>query len=189
MKQLSILTLFAVSVFCAQFAVAGEKVQSGLQPGKSIGAFYVTKVAGAEDDGVKTGANLCYRCRNGNRPQVMVFTRSTDPKVVKLIESLDKVIASNSDQDVRAFVNILGESKDEASENAAKVAKSSKSKNVPIVVPNEVENGPDNYGLNAKAEVTVIIANKSKVAANVAVASAKDLDVDAVVASVKKSLK
>jgi hypothetical protein len=189
MKRLSILTLFTAAVFCVSFANAGEKVKSGLQAGKPIGAFYVTKVAGAEEDGVKVGDNLCYRCRNGARPQVMVFTRSTDKNVVKLIESLDKVIASSTDQDVRAFVNILGENKDEASESAAKFAKSTKAKNVPIVVPNEAENGPDNYGLNAKAEVTIIIANKSKVSANVAVASAKDLDIDAVVASVKESLK
>ena len=48
----------------------------------------MTKGAGAEQDGVKEGKNLCYRCRNGARPQVMVFTRSTDPAVVDLVKDL-----------------------------------------------------------------------------------------------------
>ena len=188
MKQVSIFSLIIASFAFVSVAVAGEAVESGLQPGTGIGAFLVTKVAGAEEDGVKTGANLCYRCRNGPRPQVMVFTRSSDEKVVALIQALDRAITANPDSNLRAFVNVLGESNDIASENAKKFAETSKATNVPFVVPNEVENGPDNYGLNVKAEVTVIIANKSKVTANVAVLSASDLDVEAVLKSVQKSL-
>ena len=54
--------------------VCADNEKSGLQVGERIGAFYVTKLAGAEDDGVAVGKNLCYRCKNGGRPQVMVFT-------------------------------------------------------------------------------------------------------------------
>ena len=43
-------------------AVAGaEELKSGLQPGQSVGAFQVVKCGGAPDDGVKVGAELCYR--------------------------------------------------------------------------------------------------------------------------------
>jgi hypothetical protein len=39
---------------------------------------------------------------------------------------------------------------------------------VPVVVPVEFENGPDNYGINPKAEVTVLVAKDSKVVSNYA---------------------
>ena len=186
MKQFSILMVLAALVaFTTQ--TQAEDLKSGLQPGKPVGAFNVTKVAGAAEDGVDVGKNLCYRCRNGGRPQVMIFTRSTDgEKVVKLVQALDKAIAENSDKELRAFVNVLGADKGELQEEAKSIANSSKVKNVPFVVPNEFENGPDNYGLNEKAEVTIILANGGKVTASHAVGSAKDLNVDAVLADVKK---
>ena len=52
----------------------------------------------------------------------------------------------------------------------------------------EVENGPGNYGLNSKAEVTIILASGLKVKANHAFASASDVAVDAVIADLAKIL-
>lgn len=185
MKQFTVLTALAVLALTTQ--VQAEEIKSGLQPGKPVGAFNVTKCAGAEEDGVKVGANLCYRCKNGARPQVMVFTRSaTDKNVLKLIQELDKAVGENSDKQLRAFVNVLGEDKEELSSTAKELGQTSKAKNVPFVVPNEFENGPADYGLNADAEITIIVANKSKVTASHAAAKAKDLKVDAVLADVKK---
>lgn len=187
MKQFTVLTALAVLALTVQ--VQAEEVKSGLQPGKGIGAFNVTKCAGAEEDGVDVGQNLCYRCKNGARPQVMIFTRNPkDKNVLKLVAELDKAIADNSDKQLRAFVNVLGEDKAELSSVAKEAAQASKAKNVPFVVPNEYENGPDNYGLNSKADVTIIVANKSKVTASHAVTSAKDLKVDKVLADVKKTV-
>ncbi len=126
--------MMATSVFAAE-------VKSGLQAGADIGAFYVKKVAGAEDDGVKTNANLCYRCKNGKRPQVMVFTRSSDAKVVNLIDQLDAAITKNESKQLRAFVNVLGDSRNAANKGVKTIASSSKAKHVPFVLPNEYENG------------------------------------------------
>ncbi|MEC8343962.1 MAG: hypothetical protein VXZ63_02360, partial [Planctomycetota bacterium] len=82
--------LMAVMMFAALVGNAqAEEVKSGLQVGKSIGTFYVTKTAGAKEDVVQVGANLCYRCKNGSRPQVMVFTRSAGEKVAELVQNLD----------------------------------------------------------------------------------------------------
>ncbi len=188
MKQFTILSALALLAFTTQ--VQAEEIKSGLEVGKSIGAFNVTKCAGADEDGVSVGKNLCYRCKNGNRPQVMVFTRSPkDKNVVKLVQALDKAIADNSEKQLRAFVNVLGDDKAGLSEAAKEVAKSSKAKNVPFVVPNEFENGPDNYGLNAKADTTIIIASGGKVKATYAVSAAKDLKVETVLTNVKAAVK
>jgi len=83
MKNLMVVAM-AMLLFASVSFVSADEIKSGLQEGAAIGAFDVTKVAGAEDDGVAVDDNLCYRCKNGARPQVMVFTRSSDEQVVKL---------------------------------------------------------------------------------------------------------
>ncbi len=186
MRQLVSFAL-AVALLSPNFAVA-EELKSGLAAGKSIAPFYVTKTAGAEDDGVACGDNLCYRCKNGSRPQVMVFTRSTDAKVVELVKQLDEQLQKNEEAQLRAFVNMLGDSKDAAADSVKKLATATKAQHVPFVVPNEFENGPEDYGISPKAELTIIIANEAKVVANHAFASAKDLDVKAVIGDITKML-
>lgn len=182
----SVLGLVAAGVMMMSSVAVAEEVESGLKEGANIGAFYVTKAAGAEEDGVSTGQNLCYRCKNGARPQVMVFTRSTDDKVVKLIQRLDKQLQKHEDKQLRAFVNMLGDSKEAAGDEVKKLAGQAKTKLVPFVVPNEFENGPDNYGLNPEAAVTVLLANNSKVVANYAVTDASELEIKTVMSQLKK---
>lgn len=185
--KLKILAVAVAVLSLTSWSVA-EDIKSGLKVGEGVGPFDVTKLAGAEDDGVKIGQQLCYRCRNNTRPQVMVFTRSSDEKVVALVKKLDAELAENSDKQLRAFVNYLGESKDAASSAAKKLAASTKAENVPFVVPNEFENGPEDYGLNSKAEVTILVAKEGKVTANRAFEKAKDIDVDAVIKDVEKTV-
>ena len=193
MKNLFVLSLGLVVAFAAGGIVSADdaakkQLKSGPQTGDSIGAFYVTKIAGAEEDGVDEGQNLCYRCRNGSKPQVIVFTRSTNPKVAELVKKLDKAISDNESSKLRVFVNLLGDDKDELSQKAKKFAAKSQAKNVPIVVPNEFENGPENYGINAKADVTITLASELGVKATYAVAKAKDLDIDTVIGDLSKIL-
>ncbi|MBA4016659.1 MAG: hypothetical protein C0483_05675 [Pirellula sp.] len=178
--------LAIVAMSCV--AVSAEELKSGLAAGEVIGAFQVVKVAGAEGDGLaEKGDQLCYRCKYGPRPQVMVFTRKTDGQVASLTKELNTAVGANSDKKLAAFVNVLGADKDAAEKGAKDLAAHSDVKNVPVVVPVESENGPANYGLNPDAEVTVIIANKTKVVASMGFAAGK-LD-DAAIASVIKQVK
>ncbi|TWU20086.1 hypothetical protein Pla52o_46000 [Novipirellula galeiformis] len=192
MKNFFVLGM-ALALVSATTAMADKPAQkgamkSGLQPGENVGPFYVTKCAGAEEDGVAEGKNLCYRCRNGSKPQVMVFTRSNDPKVTELVSKLDAAIGANADSKLTVFVNVLNEDKDDASEMAKKFASTTKAKSIPFVVPNENANGPDNYGINPKADVTIVMANEGNVKANYSVANAKKLDIDAVIGNLGKIL-
>jgi hypothetical protein len=147
----------------ASFSLA-EDLKSGLEAGKTIGAFDVVKCAGAEDDGVKIGTSLCYRCRYGARPMVMVFSQNNDKGVATLLKELDGVVEKNKSKQLKAFVNVIGEDKDKAETAAKSLGKDSK--NVPVVVPVEYETGPKDYGIDTKAETTVIIAKGGKVVAN-----------------------
>ncbi|MDG2223427.1 MAG: hypothetical protein P8L85_18740 [Rubripirellula sp.] len=189
MKNLFVMSLGFVVAAAIAGNVAAEDVKSGPQTGDSLGAFYVTKIAGADEDGIDEGQNLCYRCRNGARPQVIVFTRSTDPKVAELVRKLDKAVEKNESSNLRVFVNLLGEDKEDLAASAKSFAKKSKTSNVPFVVPNEFENGPDNYGINAKADITITLASDLGVKASHAVVNAGDLNVDSVMKDLAKILK
>lgn len=172
----------------ASKAEKAKPIQSGLRVGEFIAPFHVTKCAGAEEDGIDAGEETCYVCRNGGRPQVVVFSRSTAKPVAELVRALDKELEKNEDFQLRAIVSLLGEDPDELAEAAGKFAKDSKAKHVPFVVPFEFENGPEDYALNVKADVTILLAVGGKVVVNHAVADAKDLDTEAIVKSLEKIL-
>lgn len=182
------LVCIAALVGLTSFAGA-EDLKSGPEAGSSLGAFGVEKVAGAVDDGVETGQELCYRCRNQQRPQVVVFTRSVDPKVTELITKLDKAMGDHEDEQLRVFVNVLNSNKITAKENAKKFAATNGVTHIPFVVPNQYANGPGNYKINEDAEVTITLANESEVKRNIAVAKASELDIAAVLADVEAMLK
>ena len=189
MKNLFVLSLgLVVAMAVGGVATADDAVKSGPQDGDSLGAFYVTKVAGAENDGVELEENLCYRCRNGRKPQVIIFTRSSDEKVAQLVSKLDKAVADNSSSKLCVFVNLLGDDKEDLEKQAKQLAAKTNAKNVPFVVPNEFENGPDNYGINSKAEVTITLASDLGVKASHAVSKADDLNVDSIISDLKKIL-
>ena len=169
----------------ASVAVAAE-LKSGLEPGKGIGAFDVVKCAGP-DDSVELGDTLCYRCKYSARPMVMIFTRGTDKKVAALVKELDGAIATSaaeekdSKKQLAAFVSLLGTDRESLEAQAKEFGASTKAENVPVVVPVEFENGPENYGINPDAAVTVIVAKDSKVTASHAFAEG-DLDAKAIAA-------
>ncbi|QEG40517.1 hypothetical protein [Roseimaritima ulvae] len=167
---------------------ADEKNGECLAEGDPIGAFYVTKVAGAEDDGVEAGQELCYRCRYGGRPMVMVFARKNSEKLNQLVGKLDKAVASHSDNQLKSFVTLVGADTETLKKEASKLASSTSVKGVPVVIAKDNENGPRNYKLDSKADVTVVIANNSQVVSNQTY-TADDVDADAVIAAVEKAIK
>ncbi len=142
------------------------ELTSGLQPGDLVGAFNVEKCGGAVNDGREVGANFCYRCMLGNKPVVMVFARNADDKLAKLAKKLDKHLAKNSDQKLSSFINLIGSDQAALKSEAKSFAAENKLENVALVVPDENENGPEEFDINPNAEVTVTIYRNGKVAAS-----------------------
>jgi hypothetical protein len=164
MKKLAIFGI--VAAMAVGMAVADE-LKSGLQPGDSVGPFTVQKVAGNPNDNVAVGDNLCYRCMLGSKPVVMVFSRKPDKALADLIKELDGKLPQHADKKLSSFVNIIGLKDTDALKAAAKkFGDENKSEHVAIVVPEESENGPKDFGISPEAEVTVIIYRDSTVAAN-----------------------
>jgi len=152
------------------FAVSANaaELKSGPQAGEEVGAYDVIKVAGNPHDGVKVGEELCYRCKMGNRPMVMVFARKSDKNLAKLVKELDKVVAKNQEEKkMGAFVALIGTKEEEkAKATAEKLVKETEAANIAVVVPKDQPDGPESYKIDPKADVTVLIYVKGEVAAN-----------------------
>ena len=170
MRKLGLSAIAAASVVLSG-TLQAEKLKSGPQLGDSVGAFHVEKCAGNESDGVETGEKLCYRCKLGNRPVVAVFARKNDKQLAALVKELDAIVAKNVSKKMAAFVNLLGEDSKSLKEQATKLVKESKAKNVAVVVPVDHKKGPENYKLNPKAELTVLVYKQGRVRANFALPS------------------
>jgi len=166
MKAIVTLSLGLVLAFAS--TVVAAELKSGLQPGDLVGAFDVEKCGGAVNDGRSVGDNFCYRCMLGNKPVVMVFARKAGDSLASLAKALDKHVAANSDQKLSSFVNLIGSDPAELKAEAKEFAAKNKLENVALVVPQENENGPEEFGINPNAEVTVTIYRQGKVAASFA---------------------
>lgn len=170
-------------------AVAAE-LKSGPASGAPLAPFEVVKVAGAVDDGVSPGDELCYRCKYGSRPMVMVFSRTHDARVAKLAKELDATVAEHQTKKLAAFINFIGGDKSSLEKAARDLGAQEKIAHVALVVPVETENGPADYRLNTEADLTVLVCAGGKVQSNFAVdaESLTDSLIENIVASTEKAL-
>ena len=146
--------------------VARADLTSGPQVGERVGAFEVTKVTGNPADGIKDGQHLCYRCRTGARPVVMVFARTADEKLAKLLKQVEKEVAEHEAEKLTGVVNMIGADAESLKKAAADFATKHDVKRIAFVVPDDAANGPANFNLAADADVTVICYREGKVQAN-----------------------
>ncbi|MGI9471080.1 MAG: hypothetical protein ACR2NZ_06090 [Rubripirellula sp.] len=158
-----------------------------LKQGDPVGVFYVTKVAGAEDDGVKPGDDLCYRCRYGSSPMVMVFARRTGGRVTELVKRIEAAVSNHKECRLKGLVTLMGENSSELKEAAGHVATEAAVTHVPVVVAKEFKTGPLNYKLSSDAAVTVVVAKDSQVVTTHTFATDK-IDVSAVMIGVQQIL-
>ncbi|MFM8707712.1 MAG: hypothetical protein ACKOHK_06425 [Planctomycetia bacterium] len=179
-------TMAAVGIAVAVTVGAGAaraEVTSGQQVGESVGAMTVTKVTGNALDGVPDGKTLCYRCKMGSRPVVMVFARTADDKLAKLLKKLDEEIEEHASAKLTGFVNMLGGDAESLKKDAAEFVKLHGIERIAFVVPEESANGPADYKIAPDADLTIVCFKGDKVQANHAMAKGQlsDEKIDAIV--------
>ena len=158
-----VVTSISETVAAADSPNNGDAVAAAqcLKAGDPVGAFYVTKIAGAKDDGVQPGQELCYRCRYGSRPMVIVFARKRNAKLVQLVKEIDSVIGDKEESQLRGLVAFMGKDVAEVKDNASTFAEQSGAHHVPVAIAKETETGPPNYRLD-DSSVTVFMVKDSK---------------------------
>ncbi len=183
-------TAQAQGVATATIGVAGtvKAVVSGPQTGETVGAFTVTKVAGNPDDGVADGRNLCYRCKMGQRPVVMVFARSADEKLAKLLKKIEEEVEEHQDEKLSSFVNMIGTDAESLKKAAADFVAKQGLKRIAFVVPDDTKDGPPDLKIAPDVDVTVICYKEGTVQPNYAFQKG-GLSDDAIAAVVAASCK
>lgn len=177
--------LAAVAVLAVAVAARAE-VTSGPQVGDRVGAFTVTKVAGNPGDGIDNGKHLCYRCRTGAKPVVMVFARTADERLAKLLKKVEEEVAEHEAEKMTSFVNMIGSDAESLKKSAAEFAAKHGIQKIAFVVPDDTKDGPPDFKIAPDADVTVICYRDGKVRANHAFPKG-GLSDDAIAAVVKAS--
>ncbi len=188
-RSLFLLTL-AVSMTLTLMATVGaddSATKDGLQEGDPIGVFYVTKIAGAVDDAVEPGETLCYRCRYGSRPMVMVFARDTGGMVPNLVRAIEKSVGENEESKLKGIMTLIGDDAAVLKDDAGKFAEKVQAKLVPVVVAKETKTGPLSYKISEDADVTIVLAKDSQVV-NTHTFDAANIDVKSVISEVSEML-
>ena len=178
----------AVAAVVLGAVVATAEVTSGPQVGEIVGAFTVTKVTGNPDDGVADGRNLCYRCKMGQRPVVMVFARSADEKLAKLLKKIEEEVEEHKEEKLSSFVNMIGADAESLKKATAEFAAKHGLKRIAFVVPDDAKDGPPEFKIAPDADVTVVCYKGGKVQANHAFAK-NGLSDEKIAAVVKASCK
>lgn len=173
----------AVALVFGAAIVASAEVTSGPAVGDMVGAFTVTKVTGNPDDGVADGRTLCYRCKMGARPVVMIFARTADEKLAKLLKELDEELEEHADDKLTGFVNMIGSDAESLKKASADFVAKHGIKRLAFVVPEDTKDGPPDLKISPDADLTVICYKGGTVKANHAFAKGglSDDTIDAVV--------
>lgn len=164
--------VLAAALLTAGESQAADAPKSGVPPGKFVSGFESVKCAGAKADGVKIGAQLCYVCKYEERPVVLIFARKTSANLGRLVAELDKAVVKHADKRLGAIVALIGAKRESLHARAKRLGTKHKIQKIPIIVPvKEIENGPADFKLNPKAELTVMIYVEGKVKVNRAFAA------------------
>jgi len=147
-------------------ATASAEVTSGPQVGDSVGAFTVTKVAGNPDDGFAVGRSGCYRCKTGSKPVVMVFARSADEKLAKLLKKIEEEVEEHQAEKLMSFVNMIGADAESLKKATEEFAAKHGLTRIAFVVPEDAKDGPADFKIASDADGTVVCYKEGKVTAN-----------------------
>ena len=90
--------LLALSISDSLNAASPLAVASGPSRGQMIQSFFVRAVTGPHRN-----RSVCYVCRYGTRPVVMVLMQGVDPNVAALLKAIDGAVDGNRVEGLRSF--------------------------------------------------------------------------------------
>ena len=147
----------------AGLALADEGAfRSGLQVGEDVPQFYVRAITGP-----LKGKSVCYVCRNGDRPVVMVLARQIDPELRKLLKQLDGTVDARRAVGLRCFGVFVGPEGRQLAPDIQTLAFDEKL-DLPLTLAVTSSEGPAGQNLNPDAALTVVLYRELKVVANFA---------------------
>jgi hypothetical protein len=157
-RFVSCLALAGILLTC-QIMPAQQPLRSSLQPGERIAAeFHCLNVTGKH-----AGKRHCLVCENGLSPVAMVFARSVDEPLLRLLVQLDAATAKNAKSEMGSFVVFLSADA-ELPAQLKKLAGKHSLKHLVLSVYDPA--GPDGFQVAKEADVTVVLYREFIVGAN-----------------------
>lgn len=134
---------------------AEEPLKSGPESGDMVPSFYTRAVTGP-----LRNKSVCYVCRNGARPVVMLLMRRIGPELKPLLKGIDTIVDENRANGLRGFGVLIEDDARKATSAVQTFAFNNKIR-FPLTVSGEgIANG---HKLHKKAALTVVLYRKQKV--------------------------
>lgn len=148
------------SVFAQETDQTNNASKSGLQTGEAVPFFYSRVVTGP-----LMNRSVCFVCRNGNRPVVMLLMRNLKPELVPLMKSIDKLVNGNRAVGLRSFGVMIADEPFNAVSTVQTFAFNSKIK-LPLTVATDAIANASCQRLHDDAQLTVLLYRNRKVVNN-----------------------
>jgi hypothetical protein len=139
-----------------------EPLQSGLKVGDRVQTFYVRAITGPLKN-----KSVCYVCRNGDRPVVMIFVRRITPELKKLLKGIDAEIDAHRAAGLRGFGVFLAGVGNELLPQVQTLAFDEKI-SLPLTIAAAPSDGSAGGTIHPDAAVTVMLYRDQIVTANFA---------------------
>lgn len=143
-------------------ASSAEPLQSGLRVGEKVPTFYVRAITGPLKN-----KSVCYVCRNGDRPVVMLFIREVSPELKGLLKKIDAEVDQHRAEGLRSFGVFLASDSKELLPQVQTLAFDEKI-NLPLTIAAAPSDGSAGHAIHPDAAVTVILYREQTVVANFA---------------------
>lgn len=168
---LLVLAIVAVGL-AASVAAAAEKkpstentkstkpLKSGRQVGEYVPTFYCRVVTGP-----LMNKSVCYVCRNGSRPVVMVLVRKVTPELKPLLKSLDRIVDENRAIGLKSFGVLLSDDPVRDASSLQTFAFDNKI-SIPLTIANNTVADSSGMKVHSDAAVTVLLYRNRRVVSN-----------------------
>lgn len=142
---------------------ASEKaLRSGPKVGSTIHQFFVRAVTGPHRN-----RSVCYVCRYGNRPVVMIFIQKSDPKIATLLKAIDVIVDENRVSGLRSFGVLVTDESSRAVPILQTMAFDERIR-MPLTAATTAVAGPSCHNFHKDAATTVVLYRNQQAVQNFA---------------------
>jgi hypothetical protein len=175
--------LLTLGVLVAGTAARGQEVASGPEKGKAVPALTVFDATGPHQD-----KDVDYAAERKGKPTVYLFVRADrwDRPMARFLRKLDETVAEDR-KDGAVVAVWVTDDPDKAKAYLPVAQQSLKLQNTALTCFTGGAAGPKDWGVNADAHLTVVVADRGKAVATFGYRSVNETDVPAVREALKKA--
>lgn len=168
--------------FGASVANGGE-LTSGRDVGDTIPEFYGRVVTGP-----LMNKSICFVCRNGPRPVVMIFVREMTPEVQRLMRNVDRIVDRFRGDGLRSFGVWLSEHPSQRDVSRVQTFAFDGRVDLPMMIAPEDVASSVQQNVHADAAVTIVCYHNRRAVTRMAL-RADELDVEHLRSALKRVLR